>query len=88
MVRRFKLIDLSIQLGTAGTMIMISAILMFVSIISQTATIVCSIIYAVVMIFIFNRRRIPKQEFYEYFNIHEPAGFEKDAKYIHKRENP
>ncbi len=68
-VRRFKLIDFSVQVGTMCTMVMLLAVLFFVCMISLAATIVCCVAYVVILIVVFKRRRVSKQEFFEYFNV-------------------
>lgn len=80
--RRFKLIDLSLNLGTIGTMLMIAAILFFVAIISKIAAIISSITYVVVMILVFQRRRISKRELFAQYHLTEIEGFEGDEKYF------
>jgi hypothetical protein len=74
--RRFRLIDLSVQFGTFGALIMVLAVLLFVCMISFYATLVSCIVFLVVLVVARHRRRIPKQEFFEYFNVRDRGEWE------------
>ncbi len=67
--RRFKLIDMSVQFGTIGTMLTFVAVLLFVALISLWATIVACICYVLVLYAVQKKRRIPKDEFEAYFGV-------------------
>ena len=67
--RRFKLIDLSVQLGTTGTLLLIFAVLLFTSMVGISVVVVSCSVFLGTMVYANYVRRIPKTQFFRYFGI-------------------
>jgi len=70
-MRRFKLIDISVEFGTLSVMAILIAMQLFVALISFWITILVSVIYIFVFIIVMRARRIDYEEFFDYFKISE-----------------
>ena len=80
---RFKLIDQSVRLGTAGTMMIIFSVMAFVALISFIATLICATVFVGALVYSFRNRRIEKEEFFDYFKVYTGDGWnEEDHRYI------
>ncbi len=66
---RFKLISLSVQLGTFGSFLLVYTVLLFVSMISLEIAIFSSMVLIFVVSYSYRVRRIPKKDFFKYFGI-------------------
>lgn len=95
--RRFKLIDLSVQFGTGGTLLLVLDVLLFTSMIGIPIVLLSCAAFVATMVYSARIRRIPKSDFFRYFGVVDPdrwAGsglksnhphketFRKDAQYI------
>lgn len=67
--RRFRLIDISVQFGTFGAMLMILSVILFICLIEFWVTVVACAIYIAVTVTITVRRRVGLSEFEHYFGL-------------------
>lgn len=97
--RRFDLIDISVQFGTGGTLLLVLDVLLFTSMVGIPVVIISCTAFVITMLYTARARRVPKTDFFRYFGIVDEerwAGknigkdvsrkeeFENDAKYIKK----
>jgi len=85
--RRFKLIGLSVRLGTVGTMLIVVAVLMLVGLMTIWGTIAGSVVFLFALVYSTWCRMIEKQELYDHFarRIANGTDFpEEDMAYIRK----
>jgi len=70
--RRFKLIDVSVQFGTFGTILLVFSVLLFTCLISLGTAVLSCITFIGVITYAYGRRRIRKENFFRYFGIVNP----------------
>ena len=76
--QRFKLVDLSIGLFQFGLYLTLFSILFFITLISLGATIISSIALIAILLLAQKKRAIKKERFFEYFNIFDNKGWDKE----------
>jgi len=73
---RFKLIDMSVVLGTVGTMLMVFSVLLLIALINLEATIVSCSAFVAILVYSYRTRRVHKREFFDYFKVYSEEGWE------------
>lgn len=66
---RFKLISLSVQFGTLGTILLVFAVLLFTCMVSLSIVMISCFMFLAIFWYSNQLRRIPKSDFFRYFGI-------------------